>query len=1715
MANNNCIKCRSGKTVLVDPNNFEGQNSFDNISVPLEDLNIIVQLSASKKSRTILTTEKSGNRVINSGGNTDRLTVNFIEGSDVSGKRVLTTEYTDLTTSFDSGNTDETLGITNIDIDFSSAMAPQITINFIDVRGSSIFQNDKYINNGQNKYSVFFQLPYPLFELTIKGYYGKPVKYCLHLTKFNSKFNSQTGNFEITANFIGYTYAMLSDMLLGYLKAIPYTQLGKAKFEKLRQEQPEGKILLTIDELMEKISGINILVDKLKANDPVSLEINAGKTQKEFLSNIKSSLNTLGSSLDFIDNLETYPFILVLQPQPTTNQFNSLPIQNGVSLPVFFNNNISQDEKQKEDRYKDEVTTTIERYNGNVASNTTFKLDVSDFTTLNKYENLTIDIINNISELSLRFQNGENIGKTREELLEAFKKHNITSNKQLVTVYDLRKQYDKVLESEKNIEAQLKKLTKTLGEIMKQKIVGELEFDPTIRNIINILTTHVEVFLSVIYDVSASAANQNNKARIDQLKLFKNDYDYKNDAVGQTTNTDVGSLNDIYYPWPEYRKEDQTSGLVEKYLGDADVLQRPQDVDELNFINDLLKAILESDKRTSDIGNKIGEAQTNWFPINPMDSRLFINTFPYKRINGRTREEVIVDMMIRASTYLGYSNVGLTSEEIIAMANVEADAVIKDISEDRVLSNFTLVRESDFIEAKAKVNGSESKVIASDSSGNYYYNFIFDGTSSTKTYRVIPLTNLPVGTIDTSSIIEDAKFGDIFLTNYTTSLSDKTDNGGKYITIMSIDDYNEKVKTLTEGPSSNNVLNLEKLQSKNIPLDGSGVGFNQFGGKYGYQEFTELNYGDEKLKNLPFRFVFYDNSSFGNITYNKCNGLGYVRTISGKEGGKNSTTTPFDLNRPTFQVPRTIQYVQNYIDGSNATHASYGLNRVLSNELVSGSNEISYPYINFYVFDNRSAPNGVTDGSYLAPVSLFGSRFYYEQKTDLSKAFLFLHSFPWAGLTTRDFNLFTIEDSTIFGYNAIKNSFSNRAGFISAPKLWAAFIGGLLWRLDIRDPKLDDVGVQIGGGSGPIDPIVFQDSTSSFIPTLKLNDIYPSRDEYMSQVESNSTNLGKRAPDSPLSFRSASESGIYKKLDNMLVYLPEQAKDEFKKVFFDFVNKKDIGGASDWDKVKSQLEISSQSGAAWISTYNNIISSITPNTDVLNKVTVEGLLGNNKNISNYIVLTPLLDSDNVYVNNYILELKDGTQAMNTILSLYKDEVIIANSTFRIWLGNNITDVDTHSNISISKNSMDLYVKTLVDKFTSNKHNLNEESKKKDAEQSIFGTTDENLIKFNLYKTIKNIYDKWVGGSDDDDIIFQCGGRNTTDKELAIKRGVSSPKLIDSFRFVTRSFKDIGDDLIINPLPLNDYLIKNINTSFYEVVGSLLSANNFDFIPLPSYINYNDNKELESIFEPYPYKDAMSESIAGPSFVCVYVGQTSKNLDFNNSNYPNDGFDIKCDKNGNLISGKNGLPKDFSSDLSPGENNVAVFAVNYGQQNQNIFKDVTLDQSEFTETAESLQIQDDIANKGAESNRSFVGQNIYNVYSIRSYKAEVEMMGNAMIQPMMYFQLNNIPMFHGAYMITRVKHSIKPNFMLTNFTGVRIRSVETPLVEIGVLYMNLLDSMTGEDIGVGTGGTPRSVPFGNSNNSVSVIVPISDLKDRINSNKFELYKNTKFTQYGIN
>jgi len=62
------------------------------------------------------------------------------------------------------------------------------------------------------------------------------------------------------------------------------------------------------------------------------------------------------------------------------------------------------------------------------------------------------------------------------------------------------------------------------------------------------------------------------------------------------------------------------------------------------------------------------------------------------------------------------------------------------------------------------------------------------------------------------------------------------------------------------------------------------------------------------------------------------------------------------------------------------------------------------------------------------------------------------------------------------------------------------------------------------------------------------------------------------------------------------------------------------------------------------------------------------------------------------------------------------------------------------------------------------------------------------------------------------------------------------------------------------------------------------------------------------------------------------------------------------------------------------------------------------------------------------------------------------------------------------MITRVKHSIKPNHMSTNFTGVKIRKPTTSIVDIGDFYMSLIDSIETKK----TSGTGASVGLSSRN-----------------------------------
>ena len=85
-----------------------------------------------------------------------------------------------------------------------------------------------------------------------------------------------------------------------------------------------------------------------------------------------------------------------------------------------------------------------------------------------------------------------------------------------------------------------------------------------------------------------------------------------------------------------------------------------------------------------------------------------------------------------------------------------------------------------------------------------------------------------------------------------------------------------------------------------------------------------------------------------------------------------------------------------------------------------------------------------------------------------------------------------------------------------------------------------------------------------------------------------------------------------------------------------------------------------------------------------------------------------------------------------------------------------------------------------------------------------------------------------------------------------------------------------------------------------------------------------------------------------------------------------------------------------------------------------------------ETFESLQQTDNMINQANGKKGATQSTSLWSFYKKRSYECQVRSMGNAMIQPTMYFNLRYVPMFSGSYMILEVSHKISPGSFTTSF-----------------------------------------------------------------------------------
>ena len=269
--------------------------------------------------------------------------------------------------------------------------------------------------------------------------------------------------------------------------------------------------------------------------------------------------------------------------------------------------------------------------------------------------------------------------------------------------------------------------------------------------------------------------------------------------------------------------------------------------------------------------------------------------------------------------------------------------------------------------------------------------------------------------------------------------------------------------------------------------------------------------------------------------------------------------------------------------------------------------------------------------------------------------------------------------------------------------------------------------------------------------------------------------------------------------------------------------------------------------------------------------------------SQFITLTtntlanPILNFFGTIKNNGIAFNSENIQGFAPFIRLYATHCSLNGMTpASTYLQTFMTNLDNLASKEVLYT--DQLLKTNNSKISDVKEDTNEDMA--DSRTSIEGDD----LKLDLYNQFKTLNDRWISGLE-----------------------LQSQTLFQRFLFFDRANKDIGDQAIINiwdiiklDTPFDSGNDKTLTQSISSYISTILANNYFNYIPLPSYINFysvgNDNsqKQGNAMFGTFKTVDYLDSS---PVFLCQYVGKPSSQLNNKapNNGYKNDGFAIKPSK----------------------------------------------------------------------------------------------------------------------------------------------------------------------------------------------------------------------------
>ena len=318
--------------------------------------------------------------------------------------------------------------------------------------------------------------------------------------------------------------------------------------------------------------------------------------------------------------------------------------------------------------------------------------------------------------------------------------------------------------------------------------------------------------------------------------------------------------------------------------------------------------------------------------------------------------------------------------------------------------------------------------------------------------------------------------------------------------------------------------------------------------------------------------------------------------------------------------------------------------------------------------------------------------------------------------------------------------------------------------------------------------------------------------------------------------------------------------------------------------------------------------------------------------------------------------------------------------------------------------------------------------------------DSEDIKIGTYRYIKLLYDKWVAADTSNNFY-----------KMEYMFDENRP----TFYFVDSVYNKIGKTLFIDMGKLSEQIASSTSNAGLPLIGMLSNMyadNKFQLMFIQNFADRCNAEFMREMFTPIPYIEA-KEPDNHPEYVVMYPYEASSRLDIKDSEYPDDGF---------YLNDSTTWPVMVSSKRAGVDLTLPAFGVTYGQQYQSYFKNIDVGMDSPMSTEQSITAKFLIAGANTSADNTgprqiATGQDLFTIYANNSYTCTVTMMGCAWVQPMMYFVLNNIPMFRGSYQIVKVKHNIQAGNFITTFTGVRMARTTTRAVR-EFLIGNNLDSV---------------------------------------------------------